>query len=55
MLKQPNLTATLAEDSHSVTVATELKMKRSIETQEELFEGRYRLTPSLCSWCIDRI
>ncbi|MGB3312175.1 MAG: hypothetical protein WBA86_20685 [Nodosilinea sp.] len=39
MLKQSNLTATLAEDSHSVDVAAELKMKRSIEAQEELFEG----------------
>ncbi|MGP1385720.1 MAG: hypothetical protein ACTS2F_19325 [Thainema sp.] len=39
MLKQSNLTATLAEDSHSVDVAAELKMKRSIEAQAELFEG----------------
>jgi hypothetical protein len=39
MLKQSNLTSTLAEDSHSVDVAAELKMKRSIEAQEELFEG----------------
>jgi hypothetical protein len=39
MLKQSNLTATMAEDSHSVDVAAELKMKRSIEAQEELFEG----------------
>ncbi|MEO0491230.1 MAG: hypothetical protein AAFZ49_17010, partial [Cyanobacteria bacterium J06659_2] len=39
MLKQSNLTATLAEDSNSVDVAAELKMKRSIEAQEELFEG----------------
>jgi hypothetical protein len=31
MLKQSNLTATLYEDSHSVDVAAELKMKRSIE------------------------
>jgi hypothetical protein len=39
MLKQSNLTATLDEDSHSVDVAAELKMKRSIEAHEELFEG----------------
>ena len=39
MLKPSNLTATLAEDSHSVNVAAEPKMKRSIEAQEELFEG----------------
>jgi hypothetical protein len=39
ILKQSNLTATLAEDSHSVDVAAELKKKRSIEAQEELFEG----------------
>jgi hypothetical protein len=39
MLKQSNLTATLAEDSHSVDVAAELKMKRSIEAQEEFFQG----------------
>ena len=39
MLKQSNLTATLAEEGNSVDVAAELKMKRSIEAQEELFEG----------------
>jgi hypothetical protein len=39
MLKQSNLKATLAEDSHSVDVAAELKMKCLIEAQEELFEG----------------
>lgn len=39
MLKQSSLTTTLAEDSHSVDVAAELKMKRSIEDQEDLFEG----------------
>ena len=39
MLKQSNLTATLAEEGNSVDVAAELKMRRSIEAQEELFEG----------------
>jgi hypothetical protein len=40
MLKRSNLTATLAKDSHSVDVVAELKMKCSIEAQqEELFEG----------------
>jgi hypothetical protein len=39
MLKQSNLTATLAEEGNSVDVAAELKTKRSIEAQEELFEG----------------
>ncbi|MEO0376228.1 MAG: hypothetical protein AAF329_16725 [Cyanobacteria bacterium P01_A01_bin.17] len=39
MLKQSNLTATLAEEGNSVDVAAELKVKRSIEAQEELFEG----------------
>ena len=52
MLKQSNLRATLAEDSHSVDVAAELKMKCSIEAQEELFEGLYPFTLPLCSWCI---
>ena len=39
MLKQSNMTATLAEEGNSVDVAAELKAKRSIEAQEELFEG----------------
>ncbi|MEM6353884.1 MAG: hypothetical protein AAF766_24320, partial [Cyanobacteria bacterium P01_D01_bin.14] len=39
MLKQSNLTATQAGEDNSVDVVAELKLKRSIEAQEELFEG----------------
>ena len=39
LLKQSNLTASLAEETHSVDVAAEIKAQQSVEAQAELFEG----------------
>ncbi|MEL7316525.1 MAG: hypothetical protein AAFN08_16515 [Cyanobacteria bacterium J06559_3] len=39
VLKQSNLSASMAEDHHSVDVAAGIKAKRSVEAQAQLYEG----------------
>jgi len=41
ILKQSNVAAELAERSHSIDVAAQIKVKRSVEAQEQLYEGAF--------------
>ncbi len=53
ILKQSNVAAQLAEQSRSIDVAAQVKVRRSVQAQEKLYEGAIPVNVATVFWCIE--